>query len=177
VLIRVQELRRRKLPFDTTLRPGAIDLTETKYRLDAPLRVLGFAELIGGTDEIRVNGRIKGAVAGECDRCLDPVRFEYDEAFELNYREAPKGGTESEVEIDDEEAEIGYYEGEGVRLEDVAGEQLLLWLPMQCVCSEECKGICPVCGANRNKTSCDCHEKPVDERWAALRDIHVTTRS
>ncbi len=176
MLLRLHELLRRKLPFDKAFRPGSIDLTETKYRLDAPIRVTGFAELSGGIDEIRVCGRIQGVVAGECDRCLEPVRFELDREFELLYREAPSSGMAPEIEIEDADTEIGYYEGDGLQLADVVAEQLLLWLPMQCVCSEQCKGICLVCGANRNTTNCDCHQKPADERWAALRDFRGSVR-
>jgi uncharacterized protein len=44
---------------------------------------------------------------------------------------------------------------------------------MQTVCSETCKGICPVCGASRNETDCDCEEHPGDDRWIALKDIHI----
>ena len=173
MLLRVQELRRRKLPFDTTFRPGSVDLTGTKYQLAAPLRVAGIAELIGAADEIKVAARITGTLVGECDRCLDRVQFDYDQDFELSYRPALTGGAVSEVEVDDSEIEIGFYDGEGLQLGDVVGEQLLLWLPMQCVCDEGCKGICPSCGANRNKTSCDCHQKPADERWAALRNFRA----
>ena len=176
MLLRIQELRRRKIPFDTTFRLGSVDLTGTKYQMDTPLRVAGLAQLIEGTEEIRVSARITGALAGECDRCLDWVRFDYDREFELFYRPAPKSEVASEIEIDDGETEIGFYDGDGLQLDHVVGEQLLLWLPMQCICSEQCKGICPVCGANRNKVSCDCHQKPVDERWTALRGFRASAR-
>ena len=69
------------------------------------------------------------------------------------------------------EAEIDFYE-DGLELEDILREQVLLALPMQRVCSETCKGICPSCGKNRNETACDC--KPVvDDRWAALRNLEL----
>lgn len=177
MLISVQELRRRKLPLNANLRPDSIDLTDTTYHLDSALRVAGSAELTGGTGEIRVSGRITGTVMGECDRCLEPVRFPLSREFQLSYREAPSSPAAPEVEIDDAETDVGFYAGDGLRLEDVVAEQLLLWLPMHCVCSEQCKGICPVCGANRNDVSCDCHQKPVDERWSALRDFRASVRS
>jgi len=177
VLLRVQELRRRKVPFDIAFRPGSIDLTGTNYQLDSELRVVGTAQLVEETDEIKVSARIAGLVVGECDRCLDRVRFNCDREFDLSYLAAQVGSVASEIEIEDSETEIGYYDGDGLELADVVGEQLLLWLPMQCICSPQCKGICPVCGANRNKTSCDCHQRPVDERWAALRDYRASVRT
>ncbi len=51
---------------------------------------------------------------------------------------------------------MGFYEGDGVELNDVLREFVLLTLPMQRVCSEDCKGICPECGQNRNQKECAC---------------------
>ena len=80
---------------------------------------------------------------------------------------------EEEVEIDEGEAEIGFYEDGGMELEDILREQVLLALPMQRVCSEVCKGICPVCGKNRNETECDCKLESHDDRWGALRNLEL----
>jgi len=46
-----------------------------------------------------------------------------------------------------------------------------LALPMQRVCNDNCKGICPVCGQNRNQKDCGCHTEAVDDRWAALKQL------
>ena len=54
-------------------------------------------------------------------------------------------------------------------LEDVAKEQVLLSLPMRAVCREDCKGLCPHCGINRNRETCDCQAAKVDPRWEALK--------
>ena len=64
-----------------------------------------------------------------------------------------------------------FYEGLGLELADLIKEQILLALPMQRICREECKGICPVCGANRNEVPCECHVKPADDRWIALKNL------
>ena len=85
-------------------------------------------------------------MAAECDRCLGRARFPLDAGFDLFYRPMSFIAREEEVEIDEGEAEIGFYEGGGIELEDILREQVLLALPMQRVCSDLCKGICPVCG-------------------------------
>ena len=54
---------------------------------------------------------------------------------------------------------LGFYQGGGMELEDILREQILLLMPMQRICSEDCKGICPSCGKNRNETPCDCKEE------------------
>jgi uncharacterized protein len=112
-------------------------------------------------------------MAAECDRCLGRARFPLDTKFDLFYRPASDIAHEEEVAIDEGEAEIGFYEGDGMLLEDILREQVVLALPMQRVCSDVCKGICPVCGRNRNESPCDCKTESADDRWGALRDLHL----
>ena len=100
-------------------------------------------------------------------------------AFDLFYRPSALLDVEEELAIDEGEAEMGFYEGEGMELEEILREQILLLLPMQRVCSPDCKGICPVCGRNRNEAECHCTAEPVphvesaDDRWKALRKISL----
>ena len=107
----------------------------------------------------------------ECDRCLARAQFPLDTAFDLFYRPSEALAAVEEVAIDEGEAEMGFYVGLGMELEDVLREQILLSLPMQRVCSENCKGICPECGQNRNQIECHCQADAVDDRWAALKQI------
>ncbi|MGH9617972.1 MAG: DUF177 domain-containing protein, partial [Acidobacteriaceae bacterium] len=65
--------------------------------------------------------------------------------------------------------EIGYYEGDGLLLEDVLREQILLALPAKSLCREDCKGLCPECGRNRNTAPCDCAAASTDPRWNRLK--------
>jgi len=123
--------------------------------------------------EVRIQGRYTVEMAAQCDRCLGPARFPLDAGFDLFYKPISAIARDEEVEIDEGEAEIGFYEGGGLELEDVLREQVMLALPMQRVCSDICKGICPVCGRNRNETECDCHLASGDDRWRALRDLEI----
>jgi uncharacterized protein len=56
-------------------------------------------------------------------------------------------------------------------LEDAVREQVLLALPGRMLCQQDCQGLCPQCGANRNRTNCDCVQPAVDSRWKALADL------
>jgi uncharacterized protein len=128
--------------------------------------------LLAHTDgEIRIRGRFQVEMEAGCDRCLGKAVFPLDATFDLFYRPMSYIAREEEVGIDEGEAEIGFYEGAGLEVADIVKEQVLLNLPMQRVCSEACKGICPVCGANRNEATCQCEVKPVDDRWQALRNL------
>ena len=58
---------------------------------------------------------------------------------------------------------------------EVLREYVLLSLPMQQICQNDCQGMCPQCGLNRNTGDCQCRDEVVDERWTALRDLKVGT--
>jgi uncharacterized protein len=162
----------RKIRFDEAFEAGQIDFSGEDLTQSSPLRVSGSAELLAHSDgELRIQGHYTVEMAAECDRCLGPARFSLDDRFDLFYRPMSAIARDEEVEIDEGEAEIGFYEGGGIELEDILREQVLLALPMRRVCSDACKGICPVCGKNRNETACDCRTEEVDNRWGALRKL------
>jgi uncharacterized protein len=177
VFISVKELEFKKVHFDVAFPPGEIDYVDDGDRLSqaSPLQSEGSAELLPHTlGEIRVRGHLAVRMRCDCNRCLEPAEFPIDSSFDLYYRPAEAtGDDEEEVEIDEGEAEIAFYPGDGIELKDVLREQILLSMPMQRVCREDCQGICPVCGQNRNLIKCGCETKLVDDRWSALKKVHV----
>ena len=153
------------------LPPGAIDFLDPKIRQSGLLKAQGRAELVSRSlDEIRVKGHVTVQMEADCDRCLEPASCPVDGDFELVYRPLEDGFGDEKV-IDASEAEMGFYEGGGVELKDVLREYVLLSVPMQRLCRPDCKGMCPVCGTNRNLTDCGCQLESADDRWAALKSI------
>jgi uncharacterized protein len=174
MFLSVKEMELRKVRFDETFEPGQIELASEALEQITPLHAVGSAELMKNTGgELRIQGRYTVDLEGPCDRCLTRTRFPLDTGFDLFYRPVTSIARSEEVEIDEGEAEIGFYEHGGLELEDILREQVLLALPMQRVCGEECKGICPVCGKNRNEMACDCHVVSTDDRWGALRKLEI----
>jgi uncharacterized protein len=172
MFLSIKEMEVRKVRFDETFPPGEIDFSAAGVRQSSPLHAEGVAELLANTEgEVRVKGRLNVNLESECDRCLARAEFPIDSSFDLFYRPSESLSADEEVAIDEGEAEMGFYEGVGMELEDILREQIMLLLPMQRVCSPDCKGICPVCGKNRNETACDCREEPVNDCWSALRRI------
>jgi len=172
MFLSVKELELRKVRFDETFQPGIIDFTGEDLVQASPLRAAGSAELLAHSDgEIRVEGQYSVEMEAQCDRCLGRARFPLDASFDLYYRPAAEIAKEEEVAIDEDEVELGFYEGNGMVLEDILREQVLLNLPMQKVCDVACKGICPVCGRNRNEVDCNCSPVAADDRWSALRNL------
>jgi uncharacterized protein len=172
MFLSTKEMEVRKVHFDETFQPGEIDFSGEGVTQSSPLHATGVAELLANTGgEVRITGHLTVSIESECDRCLAQVQFPLDADFDLFYRPMESLVAEEEMAIDEGESEMGFYEGAGMGLEDVLREQVVLLLPMQRVCNANCKGICPVCGRNRNETACNCREEPANERWSALRKI------
>lgn len=173
MFITLQELELHIVPFKVDIPAGHIDY-DGKVTQSGALRSEGRAELLGHTaGNIRVHGSIDVQVEAPCDRCLEPVRFPVKDHFDLVYVPASEAAVGGEEKIDPTEVEVGYYERGGISLDDVLLEVVLLALPMRLVCSEECKGICPVCGQNRNQRACGCRTTAADDRWNQLKNIRV----
>jgi len=173
MFLSVKELEIKKVRFAATFPPGEIAYDQGLHQV-APLEVEGSAELLAHTlGEIRIQGHLNVKMGANCDRCLEPAEFPIDSSFDLFYRPEVPVEYGEEVEIDEGESEIAFYDGGGIELKDVLREFILLSLPMQRICREDCHGICPVCGRNRNLVSCGCEAKQVDERWSALKKLQV----
>jgi uncharacterized protein len=170
MFLSVQDLELRKIEFDTSFAPGEIDLLD-ELTQKGPLKVAGSAELVNSLDEIRVLGHLEGSLTGDCDRCQERIVVPVDCRFDLLYVPDLETETGDEIEIDTKDTEIGFYQGDGLELVDIVREQVLLSLPLQRLCSEECKGLCALCGQNRNMKDCKCRVTQTDERWAGLKSI------
>ncbi|HVR99533.1 MAG TPA: DUF177 domain-containing protein [Thermoanaerobaculia bacterium] len=103
-----------------------------------------------------------------CNRCLKPIVDSAGADVELMIMtdEGPGGGGEHELR----ERDLGtfYMDGKVLDTDPILVEQLQLNIPMKPLCREDCKGICPTCGADLNLGACVCEEKTVDPRWASL---------
>jgi uncharacterized protein len=162
------------MTLDLRLEPGAVDYARDVRQI-GPLTVKGTADRIEehrGPRDIVEDIRLRAHIAGDfemlCARCLQPVGQHVDQHFDLIFRPAGADSDQSERSISEAETEIGYYETSGLLLEDAVREQVLLSLPDRSLCREDCKGLCPHCGANLNETTCNCGEQIVDPRWGAL---------
>ena len=177
MLIRIKDLQLQRLEFDEAFQPGTIDLGSEAKQV-APLHATGKAELIEENrghkeilDDIRLVGKLATEVETACARCLEPVRLPVNREFELLYRPQGADKGKEEAAVSKGETEISYYEGDGLLLEDVLREQVLLAIPYRVLCQENCKGLCRTCGRNLNSGECDCEEPRPDTRWNALGDL------
>ena len=167
------------LELNESIPPDAIDYAHDIRQIGS-LTLKGRAELIvehrgpkDHVEDIRLRAHFNGRFEMLCARCLDSVRQPLAGDFDLIFRPADVDAASGEHAITEDETEIGYYEESGLLLEDAVREQVLLALPGRTLCTEDCKGLCPQCGANRNTAPCACEERPLDQRWNALAGLAV----
>lgn len=135
--------------------------------LDGPLRLK--VKVSRAADKFLVQGMIRGAIRIRCDRCLEPFHKDVETEFHV-YLVAPRGGADQEeIELLDEDMEVDFVKGDAVDLGDMVREQIYLSLPMQSICKETCRGLCPECGANLNETSCSCRRAESPSAFSKLR--------
>lgn len=173
----IKDLELRPLDFEEEFQPGVIEFGN-EIRESTPMKTAGRAELVEEhhgkhqiIKDIRLRGDLAVGVELQCARCLDPVKRDVKREFELLYRPLGVDAGRDEISVTDAEAEIGYYQGDGILLEDVLREQVLLALPLKVTCREDCKGLCPHCGKNLNQEQCSCAAPVEDPRWGALKEI------
>ena len=113
-------------------------------------------------DGVLATGSAHARLEGECVRCLDPIADEADVSFqELYLYDAPEPG-------DDDDDEVSVVQDEHIDLEPVIRDALVLDLPFQPLCSDDCPGLCPDCGASYKEDPEHTHEAAIDPRWAGL---------
>ena len=157
------------LPFDFSIQPDEIDLENEAVKLKSAVRVDG--ELKRGIVETDVKGEIYARILFECTRCLTETEQDLDFPFEASFVRAEQYTEAKEAELKDADLNVSLLESDEIDLTELAREQILLNLPEQVFCTEDCKGLCEKCGANRNLINCNCEEKEIDPRWAALKNL------
>ena len=121
-------------------------------------------------EAVFVKGAVVASIPEHCGRCLEPyavtIRSEVDARFVPNPR---RRGEEMELGADDLETDV--YDNGIIDLAALLETETTLLLPMKPLCREECRGLCPVCGGDRNVTDCRCEVSVDDLRWAPLKSL------
>lgn len=106
----------------------------------------------------------------QCDRCLESNRKHLNNSYDFVYSRNP-----SLPDSDEPEGDVRFLPHDQ-NIIDVTGDviqTILLGIPMKNVCSAECKGLCPVCGTNKNKSDCSCSDQKIDPRMESLLKFKV----
>ena len=115
-------------------------------------------------------GKITGSGRFLCSRCGEPIAIAFSEPLELllepaqNPAAIPEGG----IELDAEDLELGRYAGDELDFAPVIQEIVALAWPVQPLCSEDCAGLCPICGVVRSRQVCSCETRQTTRPFAGL---------
>lgn len=158
--------------YEEVYAPDAFAGDLESFRIVAPAS-LAF-DIFKDKRQFRLIGTVRTTLELLCSRCLEGFEWPVEAQFDLRYQPhtanlAPGNTPEREIEEDD--LSTAFYENDEIDLGQLMREQLYLTLPMKPLCREDCPGLCPVCGTNLNRDSCQCKREWEDPRFAALRAL------
>ena len=119
---------------------------------------------------VLVEGRIEAVVEAPCSRCAQRFPIVVDRRFSEVFAPVNESEGVFPTELDGDDLDLDYYEGDAIDGLQLLAEQIILELPMKILCAEDCRGLCPKCGADLNHADCDC-EADADPRWASLKGL------
>ena len=167
--IELEHLEGGKSNFAHVYQPEDLNPVDERISLNEPATVTGKVRLTG--NEVFVNGHVDTRARVECDRCLQPVETPVDADFELEYITGSEYESGNVAELTEAEMSVAVFDGKAIDVDEIVKEQVVLAVPTRMLCREDCKGICPECGTDRNTGDCSCTTEDIDPRWAALKNL------
>jgi uncharacterized protein len=121
--------------------------------------------------QVCVKGNVTAKVKLTCSRCLKDFFREMSVPVDVVYYPIEELRSDETYEIKTEELDLGFYSDDEIELLDLMSEQIMLNVPMKPLCSDECRGICSICGADLSSQSCECVEQEGDPRFGVLKKL------
>jgi uncharacterized protein len=166
------ELTRYRQPlghFSRSFKPEEVAQEGDAYRIVAPVS-LEF-EVHKDKERFRLVGSAVTELELPCSRCLEPFRLPVNASFDLRYLPASEIAQDEERQVEEDDLETSYYRDDQIDLNELLRELFYLALPMKPLCGDDCKGLCPQCGTNRNTGTCDCDTGWEDPRLSPLKQL------
>jgi len=155
--------------FSHAYQPQDLQLDDERVTLCGATELQG--KIKGSGREAVVDGHVDSCVQVNCDRCLKAIQFPVSSDFSLEYITGGDYEESQVAELTEDLMSVSVFDGESIDLDQIVKEQILLAVPARALCKDDCLGICPECGNDRNAGECDCETKEVDPRWSALKDL------
>lgn len=167
--IELENLEGGKSDFVHVYQPEDLNPVDERIDVIEPATVSGKVRLAG--KEVFVNGHVETMAKAECDRCLQSVEIPVNADFALEYIPGSEYESTDVVELTEDQLSVAVFDGEAIDVDEIVKEQIVLAVPTRVLCRENCKGICPECGIDRNTGDCSCSTNDIDPRWAALKKL------
>src|SRR5258705_7129601 len=170
LLLNLNKIRTAQERFEQVYEPGQFG-TDPDFTVAAPASLT--FDIFKDKEQFRLVGRVQTRLELTCSRCLEPFILPVDAEFDLRYHPHVEntGAGEAEREIEEDDLTTAFYEHEQIDLGHLMREQFYLSLPMKPLCRDDCRGLCPECGTNLNRGTCDCKREWEDPRLGALKAL------
>ena len=155
-----------EVKLSSTVGFGDAEFLGETYRFIEPLKVEG--RVYNNGQSLTLEANVSGRMVTECARCLDEVEADVEVSVHELLSQREEGA--------DEDEDIILFDGYEIELDDIIADHFLMNISGRYLCSDDCKGLCPVCGQNLNHGECDCDNEYIDPRWQALADIMNQTK-
>ena len=169
MLLNLSKIRTAQERYEKVYRPEAFATGDDSFKVAAPV-TLAF-DIFKDKAQFRLVGRVQTVLELACDRCLTPFTLPVDATFDLRYQPRADNVGEGELKIEEDDLTTAFYDNQTIDLGQLMREQFYLSLPMKPLCLEDCRGLCPFCGTNLNRGSCDCKREWEDPRLAVLKTL------
>jgi uncharacterized protein len=168
--IELDKLEGNNSSFAHVYEPGELMLDDEHVRLVEQPEVRG--RVNRKSYEVQLRGTVRARAEVDCDRCLGSVLIPIASDFDVKYISSDDYRATETVELQEEDLSVAVFEDATIDIDELVREQVLLALPARALCTEECKGLCPVCGSNKNSQDCACETRERDPRWSGLQNIN-----
>ena len=169
--IEIEKLEELGGKFSKTYEVDELPLGETDIRLFAPVRITGRVRRDGY--EVELTGELQTEAEIACGRCLQPVQTPIATEFDERFVSSVSWRDEELHELKPEDLNLAVFSGEAIDLDELVREEILLAVPSHVLCRDDCKGLCAICGVDRNLKSCECEPKEIDSRWQKLKELQT----
>jgi uncharacterized protein len=169
LLLDLSRMREAHGRVERTISPSVLGAEDEPYTVAAPVSLAFDIDKDG--QQFHLVGTVKAVLSLDCGRCLETYAFPVDASFDVLYLPHAENAGEGEVEVEDDDLTTAYYGDDQIDLAQLVREQFYLAIPMKPLCREECRGLCPECGTNRNTGSCDCVQAWTDPRLDGLKGL------
>jgi len=146
-------------------------LSDIDFRFETPLQSEAKIRKVG--QSILIKGGVQTVLQLRCVRCLREFSYPLASRFELTLHPLKGMDLGEEAELTGKELEMDFFEGGEIHLSEIACEQVFLEIPIQPLCQEGCKGLCPTCGKDLNLSNCHCIKEEFETGFSALKKLKL----
>ena len=171
MIFEIEEIPERGLNLELLVAKEQFEINQPDCSLSGGIKVKG--RLLRLERDVSFSGELQAILRVACTRCLNLFPYNVETGVKAYFKPREKDSSPGvEIEIKELDIEQEIYDADRVDLRGPIRDQVLLGIPLMCLCREDCKGICSECGTELNANQCKCRNQgQIDPRLAVLKEI------